>query len=211
MSTLILWTVWLECPKVKHFICQWKLAECEEQWKKKPTQLSCCVPSMEIVVFQLRQVHSVDDSSFALWPCSRFPNASKQKRQDKIKAHGCGVNMGYKALPLFCWANFRLIFPPEVLAARGAMPQLCSTLCFTAVKSRGQKSWLGMKEAPYYSYEIPLWKPWMRSRAACTCVCAHTHRAYLTKHLRRVWNEPALSLRKLTSSFIHPIENHPLK
>lgn len=35
VSTLILWIVWLEGPKVKHFMCQWKLAECAEQWKKK--------------------------------------------------------------------------------------------------------------------------------------------------------------------------------
>lgn len=211
VSTLILWIVWLEGPKVKHFMCQWKLAECAEQWKKKnekkTTQLSCYVPSMGIVVLQLKQVHSADNSSFALQSCRRFPNAGKHKRQDKVKAHGCGVNMGCRALPLFCWANFRL-FPPKVLTARGAMPQLCSTLCFTAVKSKGQKSWLGMRGAPYHSYAIPLWKPWLRSRAACACVGAHT--TYLTKHLRRVWCQPALSLRKVMSSFIHPIENHPL-
>lgn len=57
VSTLILWIVWLEGPKVKHFMCQWKLAECAEQWKKKqkknyPTLMLCsqhgdCCPSAE--------------------------------------------------------------------------------------------------------------------------------------------------------------------
>jgi len=51
-----------------------------------------CVPDSGLAGLRCRRVHDSDDSSFALWPCSRFPNASKHKRQGKVEAHAGGVN-----------------------------------------------------------------------------------------------------------------------